>query len=192
MYPRIIKAGTNKLWQCIVSAQVCSEQDAKSRLSGAEGTGIKTSYRQAGHISTVSSELRCSPSPCWFAPDMSVPGHCMGNSIPNDITFESTLFWRRRAIWPRAPHGKWYPWLRVLCCRASLGGGTQPCFSQEGDFICECKHVIQIPNSVTQSIQRNIQEHAYFNSYLVPRGAIDTVSKQVAVNSLMAPLESLD
>jgi len=61
-YPIIIETGTNKLQQCFVSAHVCSDQNAKLRLSRMEGVEIKTSFRQTGHVSIMSLELKCSPT----------------------------------------------------------------------------------------------------------------------------------
>lgn len=65
--PRIMKAGTNKLQQCFVSAQVCSEQDAQSQWG--RGVGIKTSFRPSPHLHhQFRVQVLSHNCPCWFAP----------------------------------------------------------------------------------------------------------------------------
>lgn len=65
--PRITKTGTNKLQQCFVSAQVCSEQDGQSQWG--RGVGIKTSFRPSPHLHhQFRVQMPSHNCPCWFAP----------------------------------------------------------------------------------------------------------------------------
>lgn len=65
--PRIMKTGTNKLQQCFLSTQVCSEQDGQSQWG--RGVGIKTSFRPSPHLHhQFRVQLLSHNCPCWFAP----------------------------------------------------------------------------------------------------------------------------